>query len=241
MNIKTFSAHFFVTMLVALAVPFWALAQGSGYVWANNPTASSYTPSTQYSYNSTGGAITITQSSVGVYRVQFSALGGDGQAGGNVQVTAYGSGSETSKVVSWNSGGADFVVNVHCFTASGNPVNTRFSLYVVWPPIRKGGYVWANNPTASSYTPSTQYSFNSIGGAITITRSSVGVYQVRFSGLGGDGQAGGNVQVTAYGSGSETSKVVSWNSGGADFVVNVHCFTASGNPVNTRFSLYVLW
>ena len=56
---------------------------------------------------------------------------------------------------------------------------------------------------------------------MTITRSAQGRYSVRFAGLGGNGTAGGNVQVTAYGSGSESCKVVGWASSSPDFTTLV--------------------
>lgn len=109
------------------------------------------------------------------------------------------------------------------------------------PLAGRTGYVWANNPTSASYTPSTTYSHNSSGGTITITRSSIGRYAVRFAGLGGSGTAGGHVQVTAYGGGSETAKVANWGSSGTDFIVNVRCFNSSGTPVDTRYTVLVNW
>lgn len=105
----------------------------------------------------------------------------------------------------------------------------------------KVGYVWAHNPTSASYTPTPVYSYNSAGGAITITRSNTGRYAVRFAGLGGQSTAGGNVQVTAYGFGSEYCKVQSWGSGGDDFVANVNCFAAGGNPADTLYTVLVTW
>lgn len=103
------------------------------------------------------------------------------------------------------------------------------------------GYVWANDPAAASYTPSATYSYNSAGGAMTITRSGTGRYSVRFAGLGGGSSSGGNVQVTSYGFGSESCKVQSWGSGGSDFVANVGCFTANGSPGDSRYTVLVTW
>jgi hypothetical protein len=109
------------------------------------------------------------------------------------------------------------------------------------PVMGRLGFVWADNSTAASYTPSTTYSYNSSGGTITIERTGTGVYRVRFAGLGGHGKAGGHVQVTAYGAGSETAKVQSWNSSGADFIVNVRCFDRVGSPIDTRYTVFVRW
>src|SRR5438270_61729 len=157
MTFRTFTVRVLFAVLAALALPALASAQKSGYVWADNPTSASYTPSTIYSFNSSGGGITISRSGVGAYVVNFSGIGGSGSAGGNVLVTAYGGGSETCKVVSWNSGGADFIVNVRCFNSAGGAVDTRYAARVVWnsPAFGKHGYAWADNPTSASYTPST--------------------------------------------------------------------------------------
>src|SRR5215213_594327 len=244
MIFRTFTVRCLFAILAALALPTLASAQKSGYVWADNPASASYTPSTMYSFNSSGGAINVTRSGDGAYAVRFGGIGGSGAAGGNVLVTAYGGGSETCKVVNWNSGGADFIVNVRCFTAVGSPADTRYTARVALHNAAasgKNGYAWADNPASAAYTPSAIYSFNSSGGAIAINRSGVGTYAVKFSGLGGGPSAGGNVQVTAYGGGSETCKVVSWGSGGPDFVANVRCFTSSGGLVDTRYSINVLW
>ncbi len=108
-----------------------ALAQ-TGFVWASKPTASSYTPDPTYSYNSRGGAVQVFRGGTGDYKVLFSGLGGRTKAGGNVQVTAYGSGSETCKVVNWASNGDDFTIKVRCFAAAGGLVDTRFTALVGW-------------------------------------------------------------------------------------------------------------
>ncbi len=71
----------------------------------------------------------------------------------------------------------------------------------------ESGYVWANNVTSASYTPSLTYSYNSRGGANTITRSAAGIYQVKIGNLS---TTGGHVQVTSYGAGSVNCKVQSW-------------------------------
>ncbi len=74
---------------------------------------------------------------------------------------------------------------------------------------------------------------------MTITRSAQGRYSVRFAGLGGNGTPGGNVQVTAYGSGTEICKVVSWSSPSSDFTATVNCFDNNGNLVDTRYTVFV--
>ncbi|HET6468327.1 MAG TPA: hypothetical protein VFG43_08120 [Geminicoccaceae bacterium] len=109
-------------------------------------------------------------------------------------------------------------------------------------PIKgRKGFVWANNPTAASYTPSATYAHNDSGGAVTITRSASGTYLVRFAGLGANGPAGGHVQVTGYGSDNRECKIVGWGSAAVDFTVNVRCFDAAGAAADSRFTALVLW
>ena len=103
------------------------------------------------------------------------------------------------------------------------------------------GYVWANEPLAASYTPHRDFAYNSSGGAINISRPSTGAYIVRFAGLGGQGAGGGTVQVTAYGSGSATCKVLSWESEAGDFVVDARCFESSGALADSQYTVLALW
>lgn len=107
--------------------------------------------------------------------------------------------------------------------------------------VRRIGFAWAHNPTSASYSPSATYAHNSSGGAVTATRSGAGQYRVTFDGLGGNGTAGGNVQVTAYGPGTEACKVYWWSSGSADFSADVRCFQPSGAPVDARYTILVTW
>jgi hypothetical protein len=246
MNFRTFTVRILFTILAALILPTLASAQKQSYVWANEPASASYTPNATYSFNSSGGAINISRSGAGTYAVRFAGLGGGASAGGNVLVTSYGGGSENCKVANWLSGGADFTANVRCFTAAGVAIDTMYTVRVTWynspSPGRRISYAWADNPASASYTPSTMYSFNSIGGAINISRSGVGTYAVRFSDFGsGQGAIGGNVLVTAYGGGTETCKAASWDNSGADYIVNVRCFTAAGAAVDTMYTVQAAW
>jgi S-layer homology domain len=97
---------------------------------------------------------------------------------------------------------------------------------------RVGGiaYVWANLPTTASYTPDTGYSFNSAGGAVSITRTGTGAYTVTFSGLS---LVHGNVQVSKYNVGAGECHPYFWNVSS----VYVRCYDASGAAVDAQFSL----
>jgi hypothetical protein len=212
--------------LVAGAQPVW------GYLWANDPTSPSYTPSAQYQRNISGALNTIERTGTGAYAVHFTKLGI--YWGGTVDVTAYGPGSETCKVGSWGPALSDLRVDVRCFDAAGNPADTQFAAAFTRPTgSSRFGYVWANNPGAASYTPNSWYQYNSAGTTNTITRSSTGIYQVRFPSIGG---AGGTAKVTAYGYGNESCKITSWSSFGTDVYLNVACQTPAGALVDTMFT-----
>ena len=69
----------------------------------------------------------------------------------------------------------------------------------------------------------------------TLKRLGVGVYGVQFH----DQPLGyGDVQVTAYGYGSEYCKVANWNPTDG---VQVRCFSSSEVPVDTDFDVTILY
>ncbi|YAF93990.1 MAG: hypothetical protein AB3A66_15295 [Nodularia sp. CChRGM 3473] len=215
------------------------------YLWADQPTTSSYTPT--YQWNSKRTINTASRFNTGTIRYQ-ATLTSLNVVGGTVLVTAYGSGSERCKAVNWFPSGGNTLVNVNCFNSSGNLVDTRYNLsYMtdvaigidVSEDTDYGGYVWANNPTAGFYTPDPTYQLNNTGGTNTITRNSLGKYTVRFPNLKPSNRT--TAQVTAYGSASEYCTVNFWNSDGSGGTnVNVQCFNSLGNLVDTRFTLTYL-
>jgi hypothetical protein len=215
-----------------------------GYVWADQPTASSYTPSTIYQWNSTGALNTIQRTGVGTYRVVFP---GQTFTGGTVEVTAYGGGSDYCKVEGWFNDGASQNVNVRCFSTSGAPVDALFTAKFTRgsPTSAKSfGFVWAHQPTTSSYQPDSTYQLVSVGsacgqltrGPVSITRSSTGRYNVTFTGLPGSSSFRSHVKVTAYGTGSETCKVRSWTPS-SNSSAEVACYNANGTAADTLFTV----
>jgi hypothetical protein len=188
------------------AAPVAPTSSGLSYLWANQPTAASYTPAAGYQYNSGGGTDTVTRNGVGSYTAAIPVIG---ILGGTVKVTGYGPGNTTCGVKNWT-GSPTAYIDVVCYAPTGAPADSPFTL--TWAdktslmgtgPGSPRGYVWASDDTLSSYTPATTYSYNDAGELNTITRLSTGQYVVRFSELlstaAGD-TAGGDVQVTAVNS-----------------------------------------
>ena len=82
----------------------------------------------------------------------------------------------------------------------------------------------AGTPTATS-----------VYGSNSVTRTALGAYTVRMSGLGM--VAGGNAQVVSDGSGANRCHLVSWLASGSDETVNVQCNTPSGAAADTDFDV----
>jgi hypothetical protein len=205
---------------------------GSGFVWSAYTTGSN--PAVDaYSYNSAGGVNTITNTGTGSYRVDFPGLGA--VYGGNVQVTAYGGGNERCNVSSWGSDKMTLQVYVRCFNPAGAAVNTTFTASYGrrrGTPGVEGGYVWADQPSTASYTPSPTYQWNSAGGSITIQRTSVGYYTVTFP---GQAFTGGTVEVSGYSS-NATCKSAGWGQSGSNQLVYVACYSPTGTAMDSYFT-----
>lgn len=193
-----------------------------------------------YKQYSSSGTATVTHLATGYWRVTFPNIA---VSGGTVHVSAY-AGAHHCKVSSWGQSGNNMDVYARCFNAAGAPVDGRFTvLFYRDDPgkssIYGNAYVWADNPTAASYTPSTTYQFNSRGAVNTITRSGPGAYQVRLPRMERhwlESNHGGTVQVTAYGAGPERCKVRSWGQSGNDILVNVGCMNGA-TAADSRFTL----
>ncbi|HWU89594.1 MAG TPA: hypothetical protein VN253_20170 [Kofleriaceae bacterium] len=202
-----------------------------GFAWSNQLTGT-FNPSSSYAANTGGGPITIENVSTGTYAVTFGGLGG---SGGNAQVVAHGTDNTRCKVQSWYQSGSDERVNVLCHTPAGDLINSRFVVrYGRATSSYPSAYLWANQPSAASYTPSTTYNFNSTGVANTITRSAAGTYTVNLPGLGG---ANGSVLVTAHGSSSTHCNVVMWGSLPGNRPIEVRCWDTAGVLTDSTFSL----
>jgi hypothetical protein len=210
--------------------PLSHAALQQAYLWADQPQAASYSPSATYLSAAAAGA-TITRTGPGRYRVSpgsflGAAASGDGSRG-TVHVTAYGGAPVSCQVVSWST-----VVNVACFDRAGAPADSRFSLLLVRAGAGEGvAYAWSGRPAEPNYIADRAYALGGDGAGVRIERSAPGAYRVTL----GDvlAAAGGNVQVSAYGSTPRRCQVARW-SGGKAFV---SCRDASGAPADAAFTV----
>jgi len=213
---------------------------GSAFVWLDTPDASMCVVPAEHQWNSTSPwtlVNEICQDDVGQYSVLLPGLAA---SAGTVQVTAYGADSAHCKVASWAPAGANQRIRVRCFTAAGAPVDSQFTVSYANLTGTFGSnglaYVFNSQPTSADYTPPVNYQYNSTGANNTITKlSGAGRYMVKLPGLAAAGN--GNMQVTAYGTGSEWCTGWNWGANGSAQHVQVQCYNAAGALVDSKFTV----
>lgn len=151
------------------------------FLWADQPSiavGSSYTPSSTYSYNSTGAVNKVHHQATGVYVVHLPGISDDG----NVQVTAYGDVAARCEVKGWSPQGTGTVVSVYCVNAANTPTDEYFDLSYTEGTTEAGGpsatargaYAWANNDTKKNYVPNLAHQFNSVSPSDALTAQRFG-------------------------------------------------------------------
>jgi probable HAF family extracellular repeat protein len=193
-------------------------------------------PNPAWSWTSGNHPITVThQAGAGEYNV----LLGTGNTPRSAKlVTATSGGGTRCNNATGISGG----LRVRCYDWTGAATNQGFSVVQIagGRPGKRAGFAVANLPTTASYTPAINSSFNSSGGAITATRSSVGRYAMNFAGLQKVGAATEHVQVAAISSPLATCNVVNWGNSIDGLFANVECRDGSGQFVDTRYDVLVI-
>ncbi len=207
-------------------------ARAKAWVFSDG-TGTNANPNALYQFNSAGGTNSVTRLSTGAYRVNLPNLG---TASGVVHVNAYG-GSAYCKAHSWGPNGATQEIYVMCFDPGGNTVDSQFSV-LFYKEDRTGasfnaGYARSFIPIASAAVqPPSAYSWN--GRLLTneITRTSIGRYNVTFSGVA-QSPNGGSVMVTPYGATPTRCKVSSW----AGSTAHVRCHQIDGALIDADFGI----
>jgi hypothetical protein len=228
------------TRFVASFTNHTAAAGTSAYLWANQKSPAidvPYSPSTTYSYDSTGVGPQVWRQDVGVYMMLLGTVDAHypvDHRDGVYQVTAYGTDAVRCEVHGENDE-MPTPIGVFCVDENGTPTDTRFTVtYAHSTSVLATGVTAANaHYTYYSGDPTTWYlagSWNT-GGAPMFTRLGVGRYRVTFPGLvltGGHATAGSRGNPTTY------CHVASWSSGAA----TVHCFDSTTDAAaDSEFSV----
>lgn len=118
-------------------------------------------------------------------------------------------------------------------TANIEGVGADVTVHVVRSRL---AFLWNNlaAPGAVPVAPSAVYSYNSLGGAITVASSGIGRYSATFA-----GQDRETVETEAYflAAYATTPGAYCTNGGWGSTSVNVDCFDATGVPANMRFTV----
>lgn len=226
-------------LLVLMPAPALAGPGGvDGYAWVEQPSTVDYTVAHAWSYNSSGGAVSVHRPSVGVYQVRFVGMAGkDGVA----HARPYGTGNTAICTVGgWKITRDDLVVTVFCFNASGSPADTRFVTSYTNRAGAPGTFAYlranqASPPLGVPYAPTLAY--DSTGVAPQVWRQSVGVYMMIINTVDTHypvDHRDGIYQITAYGRAPARCEVHGENDE-TPTPIGVFCVDPSGAPVDTRF------
>jgi hypothetical protein len=186
--------------------------------------------------NAVPAGTTVTVLGANRFLVRFP---GQAARGGVAHVSATNSGPVWCQVAAFGPSGLDEVVFVQCHKAGGTPLATGFSVSFssssntpLLPKPGDFGYI-------DSYPDGSLNSqYNSAGLSNVVAHAAVGVWSVRFPGLGTPGSRAGSVLATAVNSLIPVRcKVGNWASDVAGQTVRVLCHDATGAPVDTRFHL----
>ncbi|MEV6926411.1 hypothetical protein AB0M46_18195 [Dactylosporangium sp. NPDC051485] len=233
------SAMVAATLLTSGSPAAAATADRFGFALVDNPTVPAWTalnPGYQYGSWAPGPVATGAKVATGRFLVRFPNVA-SGTAG-NVHVTAVAADGRFCESVGWGSSGLDELVDVACFKPGGVPADTPFT--VLWTvssgvlPAGVGSY-----SSVRVVSGALAQSYNSTGSPVVVTGLSLGVYSVRFAGVGTAGVLSGNVQVTAQqpNAMARRCKILRWGISGTDVIVYVACFDpATGAPTASDFT-----
>jgi hypothetical protein len=169
--------------LITLAASASAqLDPGVVYAVTANPASS---PVLSASQNPSGQAVTATQTAIGTYAVLFP-----GTDVSKWSLMADASSTANNYCPATNNGANISEIDVDCFSASGAPANSPFTVNGFGPGNMKNIAFALVSPTGSLFP---QYSLNP-GGSIVPTHIATGQYSVQFQGLTA---GGGTVQIDA--------------------------------------------
>lgn len=214
------------------------------YALANEPGTATYTASAATSFNSAGGAITVSRLGTGSYRVSFPGQQPLADEVETFMVSGYG-GNTYCKVASWRNGTAsDLVADVRCFAFGGDAADAQFTVSLVSDDALGNRFAFAladQLAAPAPYTPVTSFNASALRPRppVVVSRLSVGKYAVKFTGNSGGAFDPEGIIVTAYGTGNERCQPGSELNGET---VLVNCWTGAAVsyesvPADSRFTI----
>jgi hypothetical protein len=183
--------------------------------------------------------VTVACTPPGKYAVTFASLGTTSAAdgdGGQVQVTAEGTGNVRCRIINWG-GTTGLTVNVECNNPNGTLADSPFAVLYhrsTQPSPNNqavnAAYTW--RPSGGAFWP--YYDYNSSGthnSVAPLIAGQVGQYRVT---LPGASFLNASMMVTAYGgtSGGAVCGILGWSAGHTD----VECRNSSNQLVDSGFS-----
>jgi hypothetical protein len=208
-----------------------------GWVVVRQPSTAEYFPAAVDHGNSTGGTVKVIRSGTGFYSIRFNGLTAQSDPqGGTVQITAIGPTPRQCRVEEWSATGSiDLAITVVCFRPNTDPVDSRFALSFLASSDQSGrlGYLRTDFPSDPVQEPSPFYSFDSAGGAMSVTRTAEGTYTALFEALDTDG---GSALVSSF-EDSRPCRVRDWADVSAGVRVRVRCYNRAGDLRDAGFTL----
>jgi len=199
----------------------------TAFAWANSSTSSSYSPNSSYSYNSSGGDITIQRSSIGKYQVTFAGVKNPNNLG-HAQASPYGSNNRLVTISDLTFSGDDVIVDVSVFSSSGTPTDGLFNVYYSANEIDGGFAVVLESGAVNN-----AYSFNGSGGSISASRPFTGDYETTFS---GESFGNGIGLVTPLQTTARHATITSFGSDNVDY----DTYNAAGTKTNANAFIMAL-
>jgi hypothetical protein len=209
----------------------------AGFLWSGD---TSY-----YGYNSSGGAIAVTDSypSAGYTQVSFGGLAGIGDTAGDVQVTPYDS-PDTCAVSGWGPVSTSELIDVACYKPSGtlDTSGYDFELAITKPTGKPSGvydYAWVNPDNKSASLAGGYAEYNSSHKANRVVHLGTGRYEAIFPGPKSSGTHG-TADVTPYLRLSATGAncvTTGWKGTRTGEDVYVDCYSPSGARQNDEFDV----
>jgi hypothetical protein len=227
-------------LLLTAQFPRSSATGRNAYALADSASTDSYSPDPFRSNSTAGlGAIRISRSAAGSYRVTLKGMDAGTNENGNAMVTAYGAGNTRCQLQGWQLAAGDAQVDVVCLDpATGNRKDSPFN--ISYMQAVSGSTFGVGAALVSGAAPDIDgpYAFNTGGGAIQSEELATGRYRLFFAGLGNQGGSRSGtvlVNTSAAAAPNTTCSVESWVP--ADYVVTVDCWDNTGAAAAGTFSL----